>query len=130
MKEVINNYKIEDIKQSLKMSISNNHSEYWGYLENPEQWCVHISFEDNSYDGFNLEVVEFEYNKNIPYDELKQFLFRVEQNAVDVSLLKTETPIVTKYFYAYIENEDCPLISIFNMRKVDNALYLHQATSR
>lgn len=130
MKESVTNYKIEDVKQSLKLSISNQNNEFWGYYDNPKQWCVHIKFEENPYRDFLLEVVEFEYNKNIPYDELKQFLFRVERCEVDILLSKTEAPIITRYFYAYIENEDCPLISIFNMRKVDDELYLYQATAR
>ena len=130
MKESVTNYKIEDVKQSLKLSSSNQNNEFWGYYDNPKQWCVHIKFEENPYRDFLLEVVEFEYNKNIPYDELKQFLFRVERCKVDILLLKTEAPIITKYFYAYIKNEDCPLISIFNMKKVDDELYLYQATVR
>ena len=130
MKESVTNYKIEDVKLSLKLSISNLNNEFWGYYDNPKQWCVHIKFEENPYRDFLLEVVEFEYNKNIPYDELKQFLFRVERCEVDILLLKTEAPIITRYFYAYIENEDCPLISIFNMKKVDDELYLYQATVR
>ena len=130
MKESVTNYKIEDVKLSLKLSISNQNNEFWGYYDNPKQWCVHIKFEENPYRDFLLEVVEFEYNKNIPYDELKQFLFRVERCEVDILLLKTEAPIITRYFYAYIENEDCPLISIFNMKKVDDELYLYQATVR
>lgn len=130
MKESVTNYKIEDVKLSLKLSISNQNNEYWGYYDSPEQWCVYIKFEENPYRDFLLEVVEFEYNKNIPYDELKQFLFRVERCEVDILLSKTEAPIITRFFYAYIENEDCPLISIFNMRKVDDELYLYQATAR
>lgn len=130
MKESVTNYKIEDVKLSLKLSISNQNNEFWGYYDNPKQWCVHIKFEENPYRDFLLEVVEFEYNKNIPYDELKQFLFRVERCEVDILLSKTDAPIITRYFYAYIENEDCPLISIFNMKKVDDELYLYQATVR
>lgn len=64
MKESVTNYKIEDVKLSLKLSISNQNNEYWGYYDSPEQWCVYIKFEENPYRDFLLEVVEFEYNKN------------------------------------------------------------------
>jgi hypothetical protein len=130
MNEVITDYNIENTEQSLRMSINNQHNEYWGYYDNPEQWCVHIKFEDNPYKGFHSEVTEFEYNKNIPYDVLKKFLFGVEQNEVDILLLKRGESSITNYFYAHIENEECPLISIFNMRKVDDEPYLYQATLR
>ncbi len=130
MKEVITDYNIKDTEQSLRLSIHTQHNEYWGYYNNPEQWCVHIKFEDNPYKGFYSEVTEFEYNKNIPYDVLKKFLLRVEQNEVDILLLKRGESSITNYFYAHIKNEECPLISIFNMRKVDDEPYLYQATLR
>ena len=128
MKEVITDYNIKDTEQSLKLSIHTQHNEYWGYYNNPEQWCVHIKFEDNPYKGFYSEVTEFEYNINIPFDTLKEFLYRVEQNVMDVLLLQTNAASITNYFYAHIKNEECPLISIFNMRKVDDEPYLYQAT--
>lgn len=130
MKEVITDYNIEDTEQSLRLSIHNHLHEYWGYYDDPEQYSVHIKFEDNPYNGFHLEIVEFEYNKNISFDTLKEFLYRVEQNVVDVLLLQTDTASSTKYFYAHIKNEESPLISIFNMRKGDDELHLYQAALR
>jgi len=128
MKEVITTYKIKNPNRKLLTTMSNIYNEYWGYYDNPEQWCVHIKFEDNPYKEFLLEVIEFEYNTNIPEEVLRRFLYEVENDEVDILSYRTEAQIITKYFYAYIENEDCPLIKIFNMRKVDDEPYLYQAT--
>lgn len=125
MKEVITTYKIENPNRKLLTTISTIYSEYWGYYDNPEQWCVHIKFDDNPYKEFLLEVIEFEYNTNIPEEVLRKFLCEIENNEVDIVSYKTETSTITKYFYAYIENKDCPLIKIFNMRKVDDEPYLY-----
>lgn len=125
MKEVITTYKIENPNRKLLTTISNIYNEYWGYYDNPEQWCVHIKFEDNPYKEFLLEVIEFEYNTNIPEEVLRNFLREVENDEVDILSYKTETSKITKYFYTYIENKDCPLIKIFNMRKVDDEPYLY-----